>query len=218
MIRNKKTAQRTVQALIKKTFELCPEDKHLARLAVLIDMDRFHEFVIRLGLSEADWKVIEYRHDKCDANMMKIDALYEWKKKVKNPSFQGLHDAVTGIENDCHILCQIFREDTTLLTNINTALKQEPDNDTLYELSRNIGNCALHLGVELGLATVEIESTIFKYSKDIFDQNYDILIKWRNTGSKKTLRSLMQALLQIADLRGIRFLDNKFSIGLYKHE
>jgi hypothetical protein len=49
----------------------------------------------------------------------------------------------------------------------------------LKELSEQVGNCAVPLGVELGLSMVEIEQTLFKYSKDIFSQTFDVLKKWK---------------------------------------
>ena len=46
----------------------------------------------------------------------------------------------------------------------NIALQQIPDDDVLRELSKQVENCAMQLGGELGLSMVEIEKTIFKYS------------------------------------------------------
>jgi hypothetical protein len=46
------------------------------------------------------------------------------------------------------------------------------------ELSKQVENCAMQLGGELGLSMVEIEKTIFKYSRDIFSQAFDVLKKW----------------------------------------
>ena len=41
------------------------------------------------------------------------------------------------------------------------ALQRIPDDDVLKELSQQVGNCAIQLGVELGLSMVEIEQTLF---------------------------------------------------------
>jgi hypothetical protein len=61
----------------------------------------------------------------------------------------------------------------------NIALQQIPDDDVLRELSKQAENCAMQLGGELGLSMVEIEKTIFKYSRDIFSQAFDVLKKWK---------------------------------------
>jgi hypothetical protein len=61
-------------------------------------------------------------------------------------------------------------------------LQQIPDDDVLRELSEQVGNCAMQLGVELGLSMVKIEETLSNYSKDMFiiyyllyEQNYSYI-------------------------------------------
>ena len=61
----------------------------------------------------------------------------------------------------------------------NIALQQILDDDVLRELSKQVENCAMQLGVELGLSMVEIVKTIFKYSMDIFSQAFEVLKKWK---------------------------------------
>jgi hypothetical protein len=61
----------------------------------------------------------------------------------------------------------------------NIALQQILDDDVLRELSKQVENCAMQLGVELGLSMVEIVKTIFKYSRDIFSQAFEVLKKWK---------------------------------------
>jgi hypothetical protein len=81
----------------------------------------------------------------------------------------------------------------------------------LKELSKEVGNCAIQLGVELGLNMVEIEQTLFKYSKDIFSQTFDVLKKWKYSRKvKPTIRILMTA-IQASDPRGLMFLRDKYA-------
>jgi hypothetical protein len=81
----------------------------------------------------------------------------------------------------------------------------------LIELSTQVGNCAIQLGVELGLSMVEIEQTLYKYSKDMFNQTFDVLKKWKkNRQVKPTIRILMKA-MQASDPRGLHFLISKYS-------
>jgi hypothetical protein len=80
----------------------------------------------------------------------------------------------------------------------------------LKELSQQVGNCAIQLGVELGLSMMEIEQTLFKYSKDIFSQTFDVLKKWKYARKvKPTIRILMRA-IQSSDPRGLVFLRQKY--------
>jgi hypothetical protein len=47
----------------------------------------------------------------------------------------------------------------------------------------------MQLGVELGLSMVDIEQTLFMYSKDIFSQTFDVLKKWKySRKAKPTIR------------------------------
>jgi len=93
----------------------------------------------------------------------------------------------------------------------NIALQQIPDDDVLRELSNQVGNCAMQLGVELGLSMVEIEQTLFEYSKVIFSQTFDVLKKWKKIREvKPTIRILMKA-MQASDPRGLEFLVDKYA-------
>ena len=93
----------------------------------------------------------------------------------------------------------------------NIALQQIPDDDVLRELSKQVGNCAMQLGVELGLSMVEIEETLFKLSKDMYSQTFDALQKWKkNREVKPTIRILMKA-MQASDPRGLEFLIDKYA-------
>ena len=93
----------------------------------------------------------------------------------------------------------------------NIALQQIPDDEVLRELSKQVGNCAMQLGVELGLSMVKIEETLSNYSKDMFNRNFDVLIKWKKSCEiKPTIRILMKA-MQASDPRGLEFLIDKYA-------
>jgi hypothetical protein len=93
------------------------------------------------------------------------------------------------------------------------ALQRIPDDDLLEELSRQVGNCAVELGVALGLSMVDIEASLFKYSKDMFSQTFDVLKKWNNSRKEvmPTIFILMRA-MQESDPRGIEFLRHKLTL------
>jgi hypothetical protein len=81
----------------------------------------------------------------------------------------------------------------------------------LKELSEQVGNCAMQLGIELGLSMVDIEESLFKYSKDMLSQTVDVLKKWKYSSKvKPTIRILMRA-IQASDPRGLMFLRDKYA-------
>ena len=92
------------------------------------------------------------------------------------------------------------------------ALQQIPNDVLLEELSHQVGNIAVELGVALGLSMVDIEDSLFKYSKDMFRQTFDVLKKWNNSRKEvmPTIYILMRA-MQENDPRGLGFLRHKFT-------
>ena len=91
----------------------------------------------------------------------------------------------------------------------NRALQEIPEDDVLRDLSKEVGNCAMHLGVELGLSMGAIEGIINKYSKTIFKQTFHVMKEWKSSSKVKTIFMLMKA-FQSADERGLMFLRNKY--------
>ena len=91
----------------------------------------------------------------------------------------------------------------------NSALQEIPEDNVLQDLSKEVGNCAIHLGVELGLKWANIEETLTKYPKSMFEQTFDIMKKWKISAEVKTIRMLMKA-FQSVDGRGLKFLRKKY--------
>jgi hypothetical protein len=90
------------------------------------------------------------------------------------------------------------------------ALQEIPEDDVLKYLSKEVGNCATHLGVELGLSMAAIEKILYKYPKSIFKQTFRVMKKWKKSSKiKATIFMLMKA-FQSADGRGLGFLRNKY--------
>jgi hypothetical protein len=80
----------------------------------------------------------------------------------------------------------------------------------LKKLSKEVGNCAVQLGVELGLSMVKIEETLSNYPKDMFSRTFDVLKNWKHSRKvKPTIRILMKA-MQASDPRGLVFLRKKY--------
>jgi len=94
-----------------KHLTLCPTDQHLVRLASLVPYDKFYEIVIHLGLPNVSWKNIIDRYREYDLKVVNFVALCEWrqqkKKKMKKISFKDLSDALTEVDYNQHVLCQV---------------------------------------------------------------------------------------------------------------
>lgn len=80
-------------------------------------------------------------------------------------------------------------------------------------LRQEMGNCIIQLGLELGLSFSSIQETMYKYPKEMYEQLYDILIKWKQSRkSKPSVLRLLKALRQ-TDCGGVSFLREQ-----YKHD
>ena len=96
-----------------KALELCPTDQHLIRLAGIVPYDKFYELVTHLGLPNPSWKNIidRYKDKQYDLKVVNFVALCEWrqekKRKLKKTSFKDLSDALTNVEYNQHVLCQV---------------------------------------------------------------------------------------------------------------
>lgn len=87
----------------------------------------------------------------------------------------------------------------------NSNLQAIPTKQQLKELSNEIGNCPLQLGIELGLSFTEVEQSLFRFPKDLPCLLEDILIKWEKKSKVKTIHSLMLALERV-NTGGLRYL------------
>ncbi|CAG2213007.1 unnamed protein product [Mytilus edulis] len=167
------------------------------------------ELMIRLGLQLKDWEDIEDNY-KGMSLIIRIMALHCWKtKRIKGKpakSFSNLLDALTAIGDKRHLLCKVFREDTDLLDIADIRLQNVPDDSVLNGLPRNLGNCAIQLGIELGITMSSINETMVRQHKDMYSQIYDILRKWKSSRDvKPTIYRLMLALERV-DIGGLNYL------------
>ena len=90
------------------------------------------------------------------------------------------------------------------------ALQEIPKDDVLRDLSRKVGNCAMHLGVELGLSMATIEEILKRYRNSMFEETFGVMKQWKSSSkTKATILMLMKA-FQSADGRGLTFLREKY--------
>ncbi|CAC5383011.1 unnamed protein product [Mytilus coruscus] len=212
--KEKKTCNPECKGLDADALSLHPSDKHLVRLAEQIGISVFDQFIVYLGLTREEWENIEYQYTQNGKLGVQLMALYECEKKKQKKfqtiSLQDLLDALNGITRS-HSLCQIVREETSLIGIADTALQEIPTDDVLNRLPRQLGNCVIQLGIELGLSFNSIEETMYNYSKDMYSQLYDILKKWKQSSKEKpSVYTLMKA-LQRTDSGGLTFLREQYA-------
>ncbi|XP_071136777.1 uncharacterized protein [Mytilus edulis] len=186
-----------------------PSDKHLVRLGSQIGMDSFREFYIYLGMEQKDLENIFSTYAGHSSEGKMSMALQQWKisqlDNLKDPTLKNLSVALEKAKIDSHLICQIFRENTELFDKADFKLQAIPSDIHLKELSNHIRNCPLQLGVELGLSFIEVEQSLFSFTKDLSGLVEDILKKWRKKSKVKTTIMLMMA-LQRVNAGGVRYL------------
>ncbi|CAC5397212.1 unnamed protein product [Mytilus coruscus] len=197
------------EGLTSNELEIEPSDKHLVRLGGQIGIKLFEEFFINLGMNKREWESTEYTFAGHSSKGIMSMALTQWRKtklsKLENPTLKDLTHALRAVKLDSHLICQVFRENTTLFEIEDFNLQAIPSDQHLKELSNQIGNCPLQLGIELGLSFTEVEQSLFSFPKDLPGLVEDILIKWKRKSKVKTIHSLMIALERV-NAGGIRYL------------
>ncbi|CAG2236741.1 unnamed protein product [Mytilus edulis] len=178
-----------------------PSDKHLVRMGSQIGIHLFEEFFIHLGMTTRQWEnTVDLYGGHSREGIMSM-ALVKWKESklsdFEEPTLKDLTDALAEVNLDKHAICQVFREDTKLPDITDCNLQQTPSDDVLKELSNRVGNCALQLGIELGVSFSEVENSFVKFPKDLPGLIEDILIKWKAKSKIKTFCSLMLALKRV---------------------
>ncbi|XP_076082138.1 uncharacterized protein LOC143052876 [Mytilus galloprovincialis] len=186
-----------------------PSDKHLVRLCSQIGIHSFKQFFVRLGMTPRQWENTEDMYCSHSREGIISMALGKWKEsKLSNqekPTLNDLAEALTAANLNTHFICQVFRENTKLFDIADLKLQEPPSDDVLKTLSNQIGNCALQLGIELGISFYEVEKSVVKFPKDLSGLIEDILKKWKATSKIKTTHSLMMALLRV-DGGGVQYL------------
>ncbi|CAC5404693.1 unnamed protein product [Mytilus coruscus] len=187
--------------LDETVLTMSPSEQHLSRLAYQLNIQSCRELIIHLGIQLNDWEDIEYSYTRMPL-IIKIMALNFWKTKniVGRPkkSFNNLLDALEAVGDKRHLLCKVFREDTHLIDIADVRLQEVPHDDVLQGLPKNLGNCAIPLGIELEISVSSIVETMTRHPRDMYLQIEDILRKWKLSGEvKPTIYRLMLALERV---------------------
>lgn len=95
-------------------------------------------------------------------------------------------------------------------------LQQVPGDSVLEELSQQIGNCVIQLGIELGLDSNTIDETMYRMYKDLFGQTFDILKKWKERNGKEATYGALLSALEHVGGRGIPFVKCQVGVEVQK--
>lgn len=89
-----------------------PSDKHLVRLGSQIDFNVFREFVLYLGMDLQKWQSIQSTYAAHSSEGIRAMALKQWKNsnlsKLKDPTLKDLSDALTKVNQNSHLICQVY--------------------------------------------------------------------------------------------------------------
>ena len=89
------------------------------------------------------------------------------------------------------------------------ALEKTPEDYVLKVLSTKVSDCAMYLGIELGLTRETIEDIFFKNAKGIFIRNLGVMKEWKKSSENATILVLMKA-FQCVDGKGLTFLRQQY--------
>ena len=196
-----------------KQLAMNPTEKDFMRLANHITIDECHSVVLKLGLPNVKWDDIQ-RTTKYDLVTKRFLAFCHWsnekEKNLSHPTFQELSNALNLIKiEEKHPLCQLFMKNTTVDDIATDALEETPEDNVLKDLSTKVSDCAMYLGIELGLTRETIEEILFQNEKSIFIRNLGVMKEWKKSSKNATILVLMKA-FQWVDGKGLTFLRQQY--------
>ncbi|VDI78337.1 Hypothetical predicted protein [Mytilus galloprovincialis] len=214
--KNKKHCDSNCKGLETETLYLRPDDQHFVQLARTIGIGDFYNFFIELGMEKADYDNLNFRYFSNPMDLI-LMGLFEWRDKTESDqmtaTFRKLQTALKAIERQ-HYMCQVHREDHTLVEKAHSRLQDVPSDDVINSLTEKklIGDCIVHLGVELGLSINSIKETIVNNPRNLYGQIHNLLIKWKSGKVKPTIYRLIVALKKIEASEGLAFVMKTYGV------
>ncbi|CAG2204892.1 unnamed protein product [Mytilus edulis] len=218
--KNKQHCDLDCKGLERETLLLRPNDQHFVQLARTIGTGEFRKFFMNLGMKEADYENLHFRYFSNPMDFM-LFGLFAWRDRADStPSkatFEKLLTALVVI-NVPHYLCQVHREDHTLVEIAHNRLQEIPSDNVINTLTEKklIGDCVVHLGVELGLSINSIKETIVNNPRNLYDRIHDLLIKWKTCNEPNmvtpTIYRLMMALQRVEAAEGLAFVMKTYDV------
>ena len=96
-----------------------------------------------------------------------------------------------------------------MIGDANNQLQATPGEDVLEEVAGKVEDCAIHLGLELGLDMPVIYDTLSTCENGICKQTLAVMKRWISTSKVKTIGMLMEAFYS-AEPTGYNFLREKY--------
>ncbi|XP_063407500.1 uncharacterized protein LOC134691146 [Mytilus trossulus] len=217
--KNKENCDPNCEGLEKetKTLLLRPSNQHFVHLTKYLGIGDFYNFFIYLGMTKADYDNLNFRYFSNPMDMM-LMGMFQWRDKTESDqspaTFGKLLEALKAIGSQ-HYLCQILREDHSLVEKANSHLQVVPSDEVINAMTEKklIGDCVVYLGIELGLTIGDIRETMHNFPRDLNGQIHDILIKWKETDRvKPTIYWLMVALKRVQAAAGLAFLKKEYGV------
>ncbi|CAG2239050.1 RIPK4 [Mytilus edulis] len=215
--KNKKQCDSNCKGLETEAQLLTPDDQHFVQLARTIGIGDFYNFFIELGMEKADYDNLNFRYFSNPMDFM-LMGLFEWRDKTESDqltaTFGKLQKALTAIERQ-HYLCQLT---LIIYRKAHSRLQDVPSDDVIDALTDKnlIGDCVVHLGVELCLSIGDIKKTLYNFPRDLNGQVHDLLTKWKNCNEikmvKPTIYRLMVALQHIKAAKGLSFVKKTYGV------
>ncbi|XP_076083275.1 uncharacterized protein LOC143054232 [Mytilus galloprovincialis] len=194
-----------------------PMDHHFVHLARTLGIGDFYNFFFHLGMSKADYDNLNFCYFANPMNFM-LMGLFQWRDREESgqssATFGKLLTALTAIDRQ-HYLCQVHRQDHSLIEKARMRLQDVPSDEVIDSLTEKtlIGDCVVHLGIELGRSIEDIRKTMHNFPKDLDGQIHDLLIKWKKTDHPKpTIFWLMTALRRVEAAKGLNFLEKTYGV------
>ncbi|XP_052086079.1 uncharacterized protein LOC127723467 [Mytilus californianus] len=193
----------TCPGLTEEELKREPTDKQLLHFAQNMGIDDFLSFASHIGVSE---RIIQnhiflYKPDPVHIIFM---ILHYWKSNTVYPTFTDLLQGLIRSDMNWqrqHILCHAIRQKSDLLRISGERLAKltnVPLQTILKDLSHEIGDCYIELGVELELKVNDIIAISVEnasVANKMYTRNYDILKKWKQScPTKPTTIRLISAL------------------------
>lgn len=209
------TCPRECKGLETKHLDETLDDRYSIRLAENLGIRPFKEMMIHLGVTKDELDELEYQYGGT-LIVFKFMSLKRWRDcKVgtdHDPCLKDIQKALSDMGDNRHYLCRITKNMSKLDRKSSRKLTDVPEDGVLKRLARNMGNCVVHLGIELGIDVPAIEETLYRFPKDMFEQTYDIVRKWKQgCRVKPTIFRLMEAVDRV-DKGGLRFLLDHYKI------
>ncbi|CAC5356684.1 unnamed protein product [Mytilus coruscus] len=157
-----------VLGLVADELKQCPTDQQIGRLVFGLNLEVVKELFHHLAMPTHKWNGLQSNYHWY--GNLKFFALWEWKQKAKEATFSAIQHALMHVKEDPHILCEVSLPEEVLAS--------PPDEFLLENLSNNIGNDNLLLGLELGFEGVELQDIVYQHKTRLIDQTREILKRW----------------------------------------